>query len=234
MSLALCLCMVTGLLPVTALAADVPAITTETLEAAMVGEEYTAVLEAEASDPSGTLTWEAEGLPAWLELWDNADGHRLAYRQARRCGGVYLHRHGDRDHPGGIGGARRGTGRRGGRDPADAPQHTVLTDTKTYTLTVAEAVRAEPEPEPGITNGITPLAVTKKVPLDFNLYLQPESGGMVEQEDTITQFSIANELFLKVDNYPGTNPTKIALISSTLDVANLNETTSTTTPWFCR
>ena len=74
LSLLLCLCIVTGLLPVTALAADVPAITTETLEAAMVGEEYTAVLEAEASDPSGTLTWEAEGLPAWLELWDNADG----------------------------------------------------------------------------------------------------------------------------------------------------------------
>ena len=50
LSLALCLCMVTGLLPVTALAADQPAITTETLEGATVGEKYTAALTAKASD----------------------------------------------------------------------------------------------------------------------------------------------------------------------------------------
>ena len=40
LSLALCLCMVTGLLPVTALAANAaPAITTESLANATVGEE---------------------------------------------------------------------------------------------------------------------------------------------------------------------------------------------------
>ena len=37
LSLALCLCMVTGLLPATALAADAPAITTEALAEATVG-----------------------------------------------------------------------------------------------------------------------------------------------------------------------------------------------------
>ena len=68
LSLALCLCMVTGLLPVTALAADAPAITTETLEGATVGELYNATLKAEASDPNGELTWEAAGLPNGLAL----------------------------------------------------------------------------------------------------------------------------------------------------------------------
>ena len=75
LSLALCLCMVTGLLPVTALAANAaPAITTATLAEATVGEAYTAQLTATASDQNGTLTWEAEGLPQWLTLTDNGDG----------------------------------------------------------------------------------------------------------------------------------------------------------------
>ena len=68
LSLALCLCMVTGLLPVTALAADQPAITTETLEGATVGEKYTAALTAKASDAQGALTWSSEDLPGWLTL----------------------------------------------------------------------------------------------------------------------------------------------------------------------
>ena len=45
----LCLSMVAGLLPATVLAADAPAITTETLEAATVDEKYTATLTATAS-----------------------------------------------------------------------------------------------------------------------------------------------------------------------------------------
>ena len=75
LSLALCLCMVTGLLPVTALAANAaPAITTATLAEATVGEAYTAQLTATASDQNGTLTWSATGLPQWLTLTDNTDG----------------------------------------------------------------------------------------------------------------------------------------------------------------
>ena len=68
LSLALCLCMVTGLLPMTALAADAPAITAETLEAATVDEPYTAQLTAKASDAQGALTWSSEDLPGWLTL----------------------------------------------------------------------------------------------------------------------------------------------------------------------
>ena len=74
LSLALCLCMVTGLLPVTALAAEQPAITTQSLAEATAGEEYTAALTAEASDQKGELTWEAQGLPDWLTLTDKLDG----------------------------------------------------------------------------------------------------------------------------------------------------------------
>lgn len=221
----LCLSMMAGLLPTAALAADVPAITTETLEAAMVGEEYTAVLEAEASDPSGTLTWEAEGLPAWLELWDNADGTASLTGKPGDVGEFTFTVTVTETIPAESEEPAEEPAAEEGETPADAPQTTVLTDTKTYTLTVAEAVRAEPEPEPGITNGITPLAVTKEVPLDFNLYLQPESGGAVGSEDIITQFSTADELFMTVNDYPGTNPTKIALISRDLRVENINEDT---------
>ena len=227
LSLLLCLCIVTGLLPVTALAADVPAITTETLEAAMVGEEYTAVLEAEASDPSGTLTWEAEGLPAWLELWDNADGTASLTGKPGDVGEFTFTvtvtetiPAAEPEEP-----AAQEAGPDGVTEPAGESQSTVLTASRTYALTVAEAVRAEPEPEPGITNGITPLAVTKKVQLDFNLYLQPADGGSLDLDrDKITWFSAGNRLYLRMNNYPGTHPTKIALISSSLNVGNLNET----------
>ena len=221
LSLVLCLCLVTGLLPATVLAADAPAITTESLAEATVGEEYTAQLAATASDRNGALTWEATDLPDWLTLTDNGGGTATLDGKPTETGDFSVTVKVTETIPAESEEPGQGT------DPAEEAEPagpTVLTDTRTYALTVAEAVQAEPEPEPGITNGITPLAVTKKVQLDFNLYLQPESGGMVGQEDTITQFSIANELFLTVDNYPGTHPTKIALISSTLDVANLNET----------
>ena len=69
LSLALCLCMVTGLLPMAALAAeDTPVITTESLAEATVGEAYNATLTATASDAKGTLDWEAAGLPNGLAL----------------------------------------------------------------------------------------------------------------------------------------------------------------------
>ena len=74
LSLLLCLCLVTGLLPVTVLAADAPAITTETLEGATVGELYNATLTATASDQDGVLTWSEEDLPDWLILTDNGNG----------------------------------------------------------------------------------------------------------------------------------------------------------------
>ena len=150
LSLVLCLCMVTGLLPTAALAADVPAITTETLEAAMVGEEYTAVLEAEASDPSGTLTWEAEGLPAWLELWDNADGTASLTGKPGDVGEFTFTvtvtetiPAAEPEEP-----AAQEAGPDGVTEPAGESQPTGLTASRTYTLTVAEAVQAEPEPEP--------------------------------------------------------------------------------------
>ena len=250
LSLALCLSMVTGLLPVTALAANAPVITTESLAKATVGEEYTAALEAEASDPNGKLIWSATGLPQWLTLTDNGNGTATLDGTPTETGDFSVTVtvtetipappveepeeptegtepvQGTEPDQGTepIEGTELTEGGDPGQEPAPA-EPTVLTASKEYTLTVVEAVQAEPEPEPGITNGITPLAVTNKVQLDFNLYLQPESGGTVGPEDKITQFSIADELFMTVDNYPGTNPTKIALISSTLRVENINEDT---------
>ena len=219
----LCLCMVTGLLPVTVLAAEQPAITTETLAEATVGEEYTATLEAEASDQNGALTWEAEGLPQWLTLTDNTDGTATLTGTPGEAGKVTFTVTVTETIPAA---AQEEPGQE--TDPAeeaDSAEPAVLADTKTYILTVAEAVRDEPES--GAVNGSAPLAVMSRVPLDFNLYLQPADGGMVRPEDKIIQFSIADELFMTVDNYPGTNPpTKIALISSTLNVEYINTRSS--------
>ena len=219
LSLALCLCMVTGLLPATVLAAeDTPVITTESLAEATVGEEYTAALTATASVQNGELTWSATGLPNGLAL--SGSGKTAALLGTPTEAGTFTVTvtvketiPAESEEPGQV------------TDPAeeaDSAEPAVLADTKTYILTVAEAVRDEPES--GAVNGSAPLAVMSRVPLDFNLYLQPEGGEAIGQEDKITQFSIADELFMTVDSYPGNNPTKIALISDDLNVTNLNET----------
>lgn len=212
LSLLLCLCLAAGLLPATALAADQPAITTETLEAATVGEKYTAALEAEPSDQNGELAWTATGLPEWLAIINNGDGTAALDGTPTEAGEVKFTVTVTETIPAAEPGEPAE-----GTDPADS---TVLTASKEYTLTVAEPAN-EPETDPGISLR----SVTSKQELSgFNLYLQPESGGTVGQEDIITQFSIANELFLSVNSYPGTNPTKIALISGNMNVANLDET----------
>ena len=74
LSLALCLSMVTGLLPVTVLAANAPTITTDTLEAATVDVYYETTLTATASAQNGELSWSATGLPNGLALTDNGGG----------------------------------------------------------------------------------------------------------------------------------------------------------------
>ena len=83
LSLALCLSMVTGLLPVTVLAANAPTITTESLAEATVGEAYTAQLTATASDQNGELTWEVTGLPNGLAL--TGSGKTAAYSFFRKA-----------------------------------------------------------------------------------------------------------------------------------------------------
>lgn len=230
LSLALCLCMVTGLLPVTALAANAaPAITTETLEAATVGEEYTATLTAKASDAQGALTWSSEDLPDWLTLSGDGTTATLTGTPTEAAEVTFTVTvtetipAAEPEEPAAEEPAEEPAG-----EPAEEPapaEFSVLTAEKVYALTVAEAVQDEPEPEPGITNGITPLAVTNKVPLDFNLYLQPADGGSLDLgRDKITWFSAGNRLYLRMNNYPGTHPTKIALISSNLNVGDLDET----------
>lgn len=215
----LCLSMMAGLLPMTALAADAPAITTEALAEATVGEEYTAALTATASAQNGELSWSATGLPNGLAL--SGSGETATLLGTPIEAGTFTVTvtvtetipAAQPEEP------AEGTDPNQGTEPAEP---TVLTDTKTYTLTVAEAA---PASEPGTEPGISLRSVTSKQELSgFNLYLQPESGGTVGSEDIITQFSTADELFMTVDSYPGNNPTKIALISGNLTVANLNET----------
>ena len=161
LSLALCLCMVTGLLPVTALAADAPVITTESLAKATVGEEYTAALEAEASDPNGELIWSATGLPQWLTLTDNTDGTATLTGTPGEAGEVKFTvtvtetiPAAEPEEP-----AAQEAGSDGVTEPAGESQPTVLTASRTYTLTVAEAPANEPINEPAanapLTNGDT-------------------------------------------------------------------------------
>ena len=142
LSLALCLSMMAELLPTAALAADAPAITTEALETATVGEEYTAALAAEASDQKGELTWQAQDLPQWLTLTDNLDGTAVLSGRPAEAGEVQFTVTVTETIP-----AAEPEDPNQGSNPADP---TVLTDTKTYALTVAEAAPAnEPETEPG-------------------------------------------------------------------------------------
>ena len=161
----LCLSMVAGLLPATVLAADAPAITTETLEAATVDEKYTATLTATASAQNGALTWEAEGLPQWLTLSGSGNSAVLT-GTPDEAGEVRFTVTVTETIPAKSEEPAEEPAAEEGETPADAPQPTVLTDTKTYTLTVAEAAPAnDPADEPaanapltdgaGATRGIT-------------------------------------------------------------------------------
>lgn len=147
LSLLLCLCLVTGLLPVTVLAADQPVITTETLEGATVGVYYETTLTATASAQNGTLTWKAQGLPNGLALSGSRETAALLGTPTEAGEFTFTVTvtetiPAESEEPAEEPAAEEG------ETPADAPQPTVLTDTKTYTLTVAKAVQDEPEPEP--------------------------------------------------------------------------------------
>ena len=173
LSLALCLSMVTGLLPVTVMAADAPAITTEALETATVGVTYSAELTAIASDPNGELTWEAEGLPNGLAL--SGIGETAALLGTPIEAGTFtvtvtvtetIPAAEPEDPVEGTEPAE-GTEPDQGTDPAEGTEPdqepvpaepTVLTVEKVYTLTVAEEVQAEPEPES--EPGTAPLLTT--------------------------------------------------------------------------
>ena len=158
LSLALCLCMVTGLLPVTALAANAaPAITTATLAEATVGEAYTAQLTAKASDQNGQLDWEAEGLPNRLTL--SGSGETATLLGTPIEAGTFTVTvtvtetipAAEPEEP-----AAQEAGSDGVTEPAGESQPTVLTASRTYTLTVAEAVNepgTEPEAEAGTEPG---------------------------------------------------------------------------------
>ena len=145
LSLLLCICMVAGLLPVTAGAADAPAIITETLAEAMLGEAYTAQLTATASDQNGTLTWEATGLPNGLTLTGNEETAVLIGTPTE-AGDFSVTVTVTETIP-----AAQPETPGEGTEPAEP---TVLTTSRKYTLTVAEAVTAnepgtKPEAEPG-------------------------------------------------------------------------------------
>ncbi|MBS6639804.1 MAG: S-layer homology domain-containing protein [Clostridiaceae bacterium] len=159
LSLLLCFCMVAGLLPVTAGAADVPAITTETLEAATVNEPYTATLTATPSDAQGALVWSSEDLPDWLTLTDNGNGTATLTGTPEAAGEVKVTVKvtetilaAEPEEPG------------QGTQPTEP---TLLTAVQEYTLTVAEAAN-EPEVDPN--RGTDPEA-------EPNRGTVPENGG---------------------------------------------------------
>lgn len=179
LSLALCLSMMAGLLPATALAADAPAITTEALETATVGVTYSAELTATASDPNGELTWEAAGLPNGLALSGSgetaaligtpteAGNFSVTVTVTETIPAVEPEKPAEEPAAGEPAEGTKpdqGTGPAEGAEPAEGSEPaepTVLTDTKTYTLTVAEAApanepEAEPESEPGAEPGNEP------------------------------------------------------------------------------
>ena len=152
LSLALCLCMVTGLLPVTALAADQPVITTETLEGATVGELYNATLTATPSDQNGTLSWTASGLPTWLALINNSDGTATLDGTPTEAGEVKFTVTVTETIPAEPEEPAQGTDPAGETAPAEP---IVLTASKEYTLTVG-APANEPEADPGAEPGAEP------------------------------------------------------------------------------
>ena len=151
LSLALCLCMVTGLLPAAALAANAPTITTDTLEAATVDVYYETTLTATASDQNSQLAWSSEDLPDWMTLTGNLDGTATLDGMPAEAGEVTFTVKVTETIPAESEEPGQET------DPAeeaDSAEPAVLADTKTYILTVAEAVRDEPES--GAVNGSAP------------------------------------------------------------------------------
>ena len=166
LSLALCLCMVTGLLPTAALAAE-PAITTETLAEATVGVYYETTLTATPSDQNGTLSWSSEDLPGWLTLSGSGETATLTGTPDEAGEVTFTVKvtetipAAEPEEP-----AAQEAGPDGVTEPAGESQPTVLTASRTYTLTVAEAAPAnDPADEPaanapltdgaGATRGIT-------------------------------------------------------------------------------
>ena len=158
--------MVTGLLPATAMAADAPAITTEALAEATVGEEYTAALTATASEQNGELNWEAAGLPNGLAL--TGSGETAALLGTPTEAGTFIVTvtvtetiPAPAEEPA-TADLAEGAEPTEGAEPA---QPTVRTASREYTLTVAEAPANDPADEPaanapltdgaGATRGIT-------------------------------------------------------------------------------
>ena len=224
LSLALCLCMVTGLLPVTALAANAaPAITTATLAEATVGEAYTAQLTAKASDQNGQLDWEAEGLPNRLTL--SGSGETATLLGTPIEAGTFTVTvtvtetipAAEPEEP-----AAQEAGPDGVTEPAGESQPTVLTASRTYTLTVAEAVNepiSEPINEPinepvnepvsndllttGDTDGGSTRGSENTCSIAvYNDYLTTPGGGIgYPPEAGITEFAMGDTIFILASNF---------------------------------
>ena len=168
----LCLCMVTGLLPATALAANAPTITTDTLEAATVGVYYETTLTATASVQNGELTWSATGLPNGLAL--SGSGETAVLTGTPTEAGTFTvtvtvketipaETEEPAEEPAAEEPAEEPAGEPAeepagepAEEPAEEPagepaagaEPTVLTAWKEYTLTVAAAPANEPETDP--------------------------------------------------------------------------------------
>ena len=218
----LCLCLVTGLLPVTVLAADAPAITTETLEGATVGELYNATLTATPSNQNRTLSWTASDLPTWLAIINNSDGTATLDGTPTEAGEVTFTvtvtetiPAADPEEP------NQETEPAEGSDPAGetAPaEPTVLTVSKEYTLTVEEAAPAnepnrgtEPEDEPGadllLTDG-TDGGTTRAsfLSMSATIYTGQESGTGAFIGQTNTFGVDQTGLILHLDGFQETVP----------------------------
>ena len=185
-SLLLCLCMVAGLLPATALAAeDTPVITTESLAEATVGEAYNATLTATASDAKGTLDWEAAGLPNGLAL--TGSGETAALLGMPTEAGTFTVTvtvtetipAAEPEEP-----AEEPAAEEEGETPAEAPQPTVLTARKEYTLTVAEPIN-EPAANAPLTDGAEATRTTYQS-VSATIYLDDGDGQWTEGEKKTT------------------------------------------------
>lgn len=205
LSLALCLCMVTGLLPVTALAADAPAITTETLEAATVDEKYTATLRAEASDQNGTLTWSSEDLPAWLTLTGSGETAVLTGTPDEAGEVTFTVTVTESIPAAQPEELAEGTDPNQGAEPnqgTEPAEPAVFTDTKIYTLTVDEAASAnEPGTKPGtdslLTTGGGSLRSTST--MSAKIYTGQESGGEFTGETST--FAVGDTVILHSSDF---------------------------------
>ena len=244
LSLALCLCMVTGLLPVTALAADAPAITTEKLEGATVGEKYTATLTAEASEAQSELSWTASDLPTWLAIINNSDGTATLDGTPTEAGEVTFtvtvtetipaETEEPAEEPAAEEPAEEPAGEPAEEpagEPAEEPagepaagaEPTVLTAWKEYTLTVAAAPANEPETDPN--RGTEPEAEPGTEPGADSLLTD---GGTTRGSYTLKGFTA------KVWLASESNKTETTQISTfqTTDTLHVNAAPFDTTPYW--